>query len=82
MWKTARQEKLVKTNHQAMKGSNRGPIGGQNLGDFCFFLFVNGILMPFWDFNYSKMAKYRFLIDSNTFWMDFGTSKISDFLDP
>ena len=41
-----------------------------------FFLFFNGILMPIWGFNYSKMANYRFLIDSNTFWMDSGTSKI------
>ena len=32
--------------------------------------------MPFWGFNYSKMANYRFLMDSNTFWMDSGTSKI------
>ena len=43
---------------------------------FEFLLFFNGILMPFWGFNYSKMANYRFLIDSNTFWMDSGTSKI------
>ena len=47
-----------------------------------FSLFFNGILMPFGSFNYSKMAKYRFLIDSNTFWMDFGTSKISNFFGP
>ena len=32
--------------------------------------------MLFWGFNYSKMANYRFLIDSTTFWMDFRTSKI------
>ena len=28
------------------------------------------------------MANYRFLIDSNTFWMDLGTSKISRFVGP
>ena len=32
--------------------------------------------MPIWGFNYSKMAKYRFLIDPNTFFDDSGTSKI------
>ena len=32
--------------------------------------------MPFWGFNYSKMANYRFLIDSNTFLTILGTSKI------
>ena len=32
--------------------------------------------MPKWGFNYSKMAKYRFLIDPNTFFDDSGTSKI------
>ena len=32
--------------------------------------------MPFWGFNYSEMANYRFLIDSTTFWMISGTSKI------
>ena len=32
--------------------------------------------MPFWGFNYSKMAKTWFLIDSSTFWMILGTSKI------
>ena len=32
--------------------------------------------MPFWGVNYPEMANYRFLIDSNTFWMDSGTSKI------
>ena len=48
----------------------------KNLGDFCFPLIFNGILMPNWGFNYSKMAKYRFLIDSNTFLTILGTSKI------
>ena len=38
--------------------------------------------MPFGAFNYSKMTKYRFLIDSNIFWMDFGTSKILTFFGP
>ena len=45
------------------------------LRSFLFFLCFNwgyGL----WGFNYSKMANYRFLIDSNTFWMDSGTSKI------
>ena len=38
-------------------GSNRAPIGGKNVGDFgVFFVFFNGILIPFWGFNYSKMA--------------------------
>ena len=32
--------------------------------------------------NYSKMAKIRFLIDSNTFWMILGTFGIFDVLDP
>ena len=32
--------------------------------------------MPFWGFNYYKIANYRFLTDSNTFWMDSGTFKI------
>ena len=32
--------------------------------------------MTNWGFNYSKMAKYRFLIDPNTFFDDSGTSKI------
>ena len=41
-----------------------------------FFLFFNVILMPRWGFNYSKMVKYRFLIDPNTFFDDSGTSKI------
>ena len=35
-----------------------------------------------WGFNYSKMAKVRFLIDSDTFWMILGTFEIFDFLDP
>ena len=61
------------------RGSNRAQKFRRFLG---FFLFFNGILMPFWGFNYSKMAKYRFLIDSNTFWMDFGTSKILRFFGP
>ena len=33
-------------------------------------------------FNYSKMANDRFLMDSATFWMDFGTSKFSIFVGP
>ena len=36
----------------------------------------------FGGFNYSKMVKNRFLIDSNIFWMDFGTWKISRFFGP
>ena len=32
--------------------------------------------MPKWGFNYSEMAKYRFLTDPNTFWMILGTSKM------
>ena len=38
--------------------------------------------MLFWGFNYSQMANYRFLIDSTTFWMILGTSKIFDFFGP
>ena len=54
-----------------------GLIGPKNLGDFWVFsLIFNGILMPNWGFNYSKMAKYRFLIDSNIFLTILGTSKI------
>ena len=54
-----------------------GSNGGKKLGDFGFFpIIFSGILMPNWGFNYSKMANYRFLIDSNTFWMISGTSKI------
>ena len=42
---------------------------------FCLFpVFFNVLIGSY--FNYSKMANYRFLIDSNTFWMDSGTSKI------
>ena len=60
-----------------------GLIGPKKLGDFWVFsLIFNAILMPNWGFNYSKMAEYRFLIDSNTFWMDFGTWKISIFFGP
>ena len=49
----------------------------KKLCDFwvCSLIF-NIILMPKWGFNYSKMAKYRFLIDSNTFLTILGTSKI------
>ena len=54
-----------------------GLIGPKNLGDFWVFPPIfNIILMPKWGFNYSKMAKYRFLIDSNTFLTILGTSKI------
>ena len=60
-----------------------GLIGPKNLGDFWVFsLIFNGILMPNWGFNYSKMAKYRFLIDSNTFLTILGTAKISNFFGP
>ena len=59
------------------EGSNRGPIGGKKLSDFWVFSwFVNGILMQIWGSNYSQIANYRFLIDSTTFWMDSGTSKM------
>ena len=37
----------------AQRGSNRGQKFRRFLG---FFLFFNGILMPIWGFNYSKMA--------------------------
>ena len=47
-----------------------------------FFLIVNGILMPIWGFNYSKIAKTWFLIDPNTFFDDSGTSKISKIFGP
>ena len=51
--------------------------GIKQLGIFWFFsCFFDGILMPFWVSNYSKMVNYRFLIDSTTFWMDSGTFKI------
>ena len=54
-----------------------GLIGPKNLGDFWVFsLIFNGVLMPKWGFNYSKMAKCRFLIDSNTFLTILGFSKI------
>ena len=39
-----------------------------------FSLFFNCILMPNRGFNYSQMPNYRFLMDSNAFWMDSGTS--------
>ena len=61
-----------------------GPIGGENLGDFLFSYFLIclfNVLMLFWGL-FFKMANYRFLIGSNTFWMDFGTSKILTFFGP
>ena len=62
-------------------GLQWAPIGGKLLGDVWFcFLFFKGILMPFRGFNYSKIVNYRFLIVSNTFWMDFGVSKCLTFL--
>ena len=71
------------TLDQSMFQPKGGLIGPKNLGDFWgFSLMFNGILMPIWGFNYSKMAKYRFLIDPNTFWMILGTSKISKFFGP
>ena len=66
-------------NHQqpSSLGICRGLIGPKNLGDFWVSsLIFNGILMPNWGFNYSKMPKYRFLIDSYTFLTILGTSKI------
>ena len=39
-------------------GPKGGLIGPKNLGDFWVFpLIFNGILMPKWGFNYSKIAK-------------------------
>ena len=55
------------------RGSNRAQKFRRFLG---FSWFFNVILMPKWGFNYSKMAKYRFLTDSNTFLTISGTSKI------
>ena len=52
---------------------------------FCFFVFFLVFLMyqlGFWGFNYSKMANYRFLIDSTTFWMISGTSIFCQNLEP
>ena len=46
-----------------------------------FPLFFDCFNWGLWGFNHSKMAKIRFLIDSNTFWMILGTLEISDFLD-
>ena len=68
---------------QLFSGDTRGFNRGLKFKRFWgFFPFFNGILMPFWGFNYSKMAKTWFLIDPNTFWMILGTSKISKFLGP
>ena len=47
-----------------------------------FFLFCECFNWGLWGLNYSKIAKNRFLIDSNTFWMILGTFKILYFLDP
>ena len=38
--------------------------------------------MVLWGFNYSKMANYRFLIDSTTFWMILELPEFRHFLDP
>ena len=46
------------------------------------FLFFECFNWGLWGFNYSKMANYRFLIDSTTFWMDLGTSNFSTFFGP
>ena len=47
-----------------------------------FFLFFQCFNWGLWGFNYSKMAKIRFLIDPNTFWMILGASKISKIFGP
>ena len=47
--------------------------------DFSFPPVFFNVLIGLWGFNYSKTAKIRFLIDSNTFWMILGTFEIFDF---
>ena len=43
---------------------------------FVVFLFFNHILLYFWCLDYSQIANQWFLLDSNTLWMFFGTSKM------
>ena len=51
--------------------------GGHNLGDVLFLSCIsNNMLWYFLGFNYSKMANSCFLIDSSTFWMISGISKM------
>ena len=48
------------------------------LDKICFAIYLFFFVFPsyFGGFNYSKIANWWFLMDSDTFWMIFGTSKM------
>ena len=78
-WHLANDPEVVALEAQK-GGPKRGSNRARKFRRFgVFSLICNVILMPNWGFNYSKMAKYRFLIDSNTFLTILGTSKIFTF---
>ena len=65
------------------KTGSIGPYRAQkNYAICCFFLLVYCKLRDLWVLYYSKMANWWFLVDSNTFWMISGTSKMSLNIDP